>query len=147
MTRIDNNPSPADGTIAQAIGDHGVLLEQFAQLGDRLRALIENEEYEGLPTLLDEREAMIERVHASVRRLAGTANADPAGYEANLPQFDQLDDRLDALLDQASRDEAMLRARYEQIGRRLAQIATTRRAASAYAGPAAGAAKFQDGDA
>lgn len=128
------------------------LLGELDALSQRQSALIDGEDMEPLLALLDERQRVIEQV-LPVSRTLDELRWRWRTVRAALPasRRDQVQHAEDALLGlftqvarRDERDQARLKNRLESAGVQLAGLATSRRAAGAYAQMPAVAPRFQD---
>lgn len=109
------------------------LIAELDALSRRQRALIESDDSEGLLTLLDSRQVVIERLEEMETRR-------PAGVQAHASD----EALLASIRERDAQDQSRLVDRRDQVAAQLAELTSTRRALSAYA-PREGTARFHDG--
>lgn len=109
------------------------LIAELDALSRRQRDLIESDDSDGLLTLLDSRQVVIERLEEmEIRR--------PAGVQAQ-PSDETL---LATIRERDAQDQSRLVDRRDRVAAQLAELTSTRRALSAYA-PREDTARFHDG--
>lgn len=146
MTGSTTPTTPVDaGGLVALLGEQEAMLRELDALSRRQRGLVEQGEMEALAALLEVRAGLIGRMSRNVAVIdAGRIGAD-AEAERALARIAALAGEVAA---RDAEDAHVLGARRDAIGRELAGLGRSRRAANAYAMPAPlPEPKFQDREA